>query len=183
MIDFNKKTRCPHCQRRYFSRIRRTGTIRFIPFSKTLRCDSCSAFCYEFLGMRFFRKVDILDLVNNELTPIDDGRRSAERHKLPLKLEFLKIIRDGEELEIEKDRHIYSMNFSVTGIAVRTEFPLHNNDEIHCKAQYHDFYLEAIVRRAFVDRENGMSYGCSLLGGGLDNFFSSDEESSVALEA
>ncbi len=144
--------------------------MRFVYNSKLFRCDNCSAFCYEILFMKFFKKIDINEVVSAEYISDDTGQRSAERHRLPLKLQILQIYRDGEELEFNKDYHIYSLNFSATGIAIRTEMHLQENDQIFCKAEYHDFHIEAFVKRSFVNNENGIIYGCSLAGGGMEDF-------------
>jgi hypothetical protein len=150
--------------------VKRKAWMRFVPFSKLFRCDNCSAYCYEIFFKNIFQKIDLNEVVNNEYISNDKGQRSAERHRLPLKLQILQIYRDGKELEYNKDYHIYSLNFSATGIAIRTEMHLQENDQLFCKAEYHDFHIEAIVKRSYVNSENGIVYGCSLAGGGIEDF-------------
>jgi hypothetical protein len=163
------KIRCPHCERKSFSRVRRGFFMRLFPYSKSFRCDNCSWLCHNIMGMNFFKKIDLIKILNTNCGLSEEGQRAAQRHRLPLRLKVLKVLREGEEVEIESDSHIYSLNFSATGIAVRTDMVLNVDDHIYCKAQYHEFYIEAVVRRSFINKQNGIVYGCSLLGGGFDN--------------
>ena len=94
--------------------------MKFVPSSRIYRCETCASYCYDLGLFKVHRRIRLGNFLEENLQSEDQGQRKYSRSPLPMKLKILKVLRDGKEVDELSESSIYSMDFSNSGIAIRT---------------------------------------------------------------